>query len=87
MEGPVSDIDKWGIDMTPEEGDAFMAAVREARHGPDPLTNLRAEVERLRDKTRPFTKSSNLDCRQDAFVRSQAFKEVLDLIDKQREQQ
>lgn len=31
----MSDPDKWGIDLTPDEADTFMAAIREARRGPD----------------------------------------------------
>jgi hypothetical protein len=54
----------------------------------DQLTTLRAEVERLRDAGKMWLAASLPDdSRMAVHARRQAFKEVLDLIDKQREGQ
>lgn len=79
----MSDLDKWGIDLTPDEADTFMAAICEARRGPDlpdPLVALRAEVERERaDAEHAFT-ADRTDA--SAQIAQFCFALVLDLIDK-----
>ena len=72
----MSDPDKWGIDLTPDEADTFMAAIREARRGPDlpdPLVALRAEVEALRKKAEDGAFFYAEEC---------VYGQMLDLIDK-----
>lgn len=69
----MSDPDKWGIDLTPDEADTFMAAICEARRGPDlpdPLVALRAEVEELREKAWDDFYDDGQMCDQNAENRS-----------------
>lgn len=86
----MSDPDKWGIDLTPDEADTFMAAIREARRGPDlpdPLVALRAEVEALREDSKALLDHvSGQDDLRHMYLRAAgaegAYRAVLDLIDK-----
>lgn len=82
----MSDPDKWGIDLTPDEADTFMAAIREARRGPDlpdPLVALRAEVQVMRDEAAPLCEIGPVALNgwiAGSYVA--AYDKVLDLIDK-----
>lgn len=82
----MSDPDKWGIDLTPDEADTFMAAICEARRGPDlpdPLVALRAEVEAMRDEMHVLAmKADDVHRIETASVGVHAYTTVLDLIDK-----
>ena len=80
----MTDLDKYDLGLTDEEGDAFMAAIREARRGPDPLAALRADYAAVvADRT-----LAHGDRWPDRWAaREHALTGVLDLIDKQREGQ